>query len=102
MSKHTPGPWIAAEWDGQGGRLIHQDGGDFMHVANVPAWKDHPRESMGSANARLIAAAPEMLDMLDEILNRGARMDPISGTITPIPEVMERARALLARIEGDA
>jgi len=57
MSGHTPGPWLqvaSGPWVvGGGGRMVA-----LLHTANPPA----PHEY--AANARLIAAAPEMLKAL--------------------------------------
>lgn len=61
MSKHTPGPWTVGE-DGDviwGARWK----GAITHVATVPFSKD-PRVS---ADARLIAAAPDLLAALEMV-----------------------------------
>ena len=60
---HTPGPWFALENDpkhfpGHGYRVNRNKDGfawDLAHICNAPN---------GSANARLIAAAPELLEAL--------------------------------------
>lgn len=60
MSKHTPGPWFAK------GRYI----GTKNHMSLVGECRDvngdWTNEAPASANARLIAAAPELLAELDE------------------------------------
>lgn len=54
---HTPGPWRLV--DGKSEVIA----GDCYHVAFVKAWfPDHVEQQ--EANARLIAAAPEMLEAL--------------------------------------
>lgn len=64
---HTPGPWRIREWeDGDGHARISIDGDidatlTFRGLANVPY--DNGDESL-MANARLIAAAPDMLAAL--------------------------------------
>src|SRR5438309_2351637 len=63
-TKHTPGPWIWDEpsnWLGLHARVFIPE--PYGVVAQVPieAWR--PR-SRGRANARLIAAAPELLAAL--------------------------------------
>lgn len=73
MSKHTPGPWKAdtprfgyqnvrqdpADWDGRGYQLI----------CTVPQSKKGTNYGeMFEANARLIAAAPELLEALKRLL----------------------------------
>ncbi len=57
MSKHTPGPWIA-DWD---------DGGQwYVNIGGLSVSGNALRGDSGgcieSANARLIAAAPELLE----------------------------------------
>lgn len=60
MSKHTPGPWAT------------RDGTDIVGFDNCKlastAWSAHP-ERENEANARLIAAAPELLDAAKSWLN---------------------------------
>lgn len=57
MDKHTPGPW-RYEAD--------QAGSNYMKIwcHNSEHWGDNLRGYCGEANARLIAAAPEMLAAL--------------------------------------
>lgn len=65
---HTPGPWIQ-----QTGMIYRADGfkdhrfsaPDGLLLAQVMAHRDHgPALAIAEANARLISAAPEMLDAL--------------------------------------
>ena len=68
MSKHTPGPWSALTPD-QFGRPVQADwvvaGGD-AYICVAPQWDEEYRDE-SLANARLIAAAPEMLQALQEL-----------------------------------
>jgi hypothetical protein len=58
-SKHTPGPWELSDC---GERVIGQADQDEIHeVANLTNTLNH------EANARLIAAAPELLEALREL-----------------------------------
>ena len=58
MSAHTPGPWIASEPNGKG---------NGWRVG--PAWLGERAWSPETAaDARLIAAAPEMLEALEKLL----------------------------------
>lgn len=56
MNKHTPGPWNYQEW----GRLILDSGqgSSQLQVATVAL---NTRRDEGTANAHLIAAAPDLL-----------------------------------------
>jgi len=62
-NKHTPGPW-SAEPDFQGRYIVY--GNDARVVGNVLPTSDGWRREDGevTANARLIAAAPDLLAAL--------------------------------------
>jgi len=72
MSKHTPGPWEIDEQD-YGDELWF--GGTGCGLVTVNGWsnggcKDQPDEwAQLLTDARLIAAAPELLDALHGLLN---------------------------------
>ena len=74
MSKHTPGPWYPISGD------IYKDIGDTRHlVAQCEGWGEETQH-----NARLIAAAPDMLAALREAreviaFDRGALADCHTG-----------------------
>ena len=60
---HTPGPWI------RGARLLDVCAGASV-VATVACASSHPAtEEQAHANARLIAAAPDLLAALEGIIN---------------------------------
>lgn len=66
MSKHTPGPWINCQAVGQrlsSRRIISDSNKISTVVADVP---DYGKTSASErhANARLIAAAPDLLEAL--------------------------------------
>lgn len=58
MSKHTPGPWVKSQY----GELKNPEGNDIYVWGLGVAHGNRTQES--EANARLISAAPEMLDAL--------------------------------------
>ena len=55
MAKHTPGPWIATGWKAT---VVNDAAGNTLAIA--PA--GHLGVETATATARLIAAAPELLD----------------------------------------
>jgi hypothetical protein len=92
---HTPGPWVVQRDSGLRQRI--QTGGDkgtlcymtarpFAHGANFT-------HAQITANARLIAAAPELLEALEECLRE-------HGGFTIKGEVEKRARAAIAKARG--
>ena len=89
MSKHTPGPW---QWTQHFDPTIsiYKDG--FGQIARLY----DSSAGTGKANARLIAAAPDLLDALQRLLN--AENDEY---LTPIG-VRNLARAAIAKATGGA
>lgn len=101
-TKHTPGPW-------------HVEGrsGDFQVVAPVCSWAKGEPGMLAAvlylgneissifqeeANARLIAAAPEMRDYLAALIGAIDRKGYEDPTLTAMAN---EVAALLARIDGD-
>lgn len=67
MSGHTPGPWIAAAFPSSivGLPVVAQNGRSIASVTFFklgPEFSQHDRESQ--SNARLISAAPDLLEAL--------------------------------------
>jgi len=68
---HTPGPWMATT---QGSNTIYihdevRNGKSFGTIAEIGSDSAYPDiHKQDKANAHLIAAAPEMLEMLRDIL----------------------------------
>ena len=91
--QHTPGPWFV-DINGEGA-ITAPDGMLIARMQN--AYRDDLRES----NARLIAACPEMLDALEELVGAVERF------IHPQPDKpgsawakLVRARAAIAKATG--
>jgi len=66
MSAHTPGPWMADTVDGF--TMVHVDNGGQTGQTIVHMFDRHGAFKNASANARLIAAAPAMLDALRDLI----------------------------------
>ncbi len=64
MTKHTPGPWKVVKWDYEECFSI-QDETKYRVAGIKPALIEDVE--IAKANARLIAAAPELLEALDEL-----------------------------------
>ena len=91
-AQHTPGPWTAPR---------HVIFGIDQHVVAVVG--QDTKEPQTTANARLIAAAPEMLEALRAI-SEDAGKTVIRGQERGAVrwELVERARAAIAKAEGRA
>jgi len=66
MSKHTPGPWEAASGEVTTERI---EGRSFRRIAAVQDYGMGSLPEVDEANARLIAAAPELLHSLRGVLH---------------------------------
>ena len=89
----TPGPWKhQREEDAAGVFKFYSVSSDTPQGHTVRANVDT------EANARLIAAAPEMAALLDEYLRFNA---PVASQASP-GSTVGRTAALLSRIRGDA
>ncbi|KKK67177.1 hypothetical protein LCGC14_2956660, partial [marine sediment metagenome] len=72
MTQHTPGPWIVSGLldTGAGFDWVNADGPQAVAKICVPS--PHPNvvdaREMAKANARLIAAAPELLEALRDLI----------------------------------
>ncbi len=90
MSKHTPGPWFAS------GPCVYK-GLETDMPAPMLVEPASPRETLFSdgeseANARLIAAAPDMFAMLEAIESQGA--------IQFVTARMGSLRSLIRKVRG--
>lgn len=93
MSKHTPGPWLAVP-DGSNWNVVvpAQSGFDHFVVGNEGLYRC---DGSDEANARLIAAAPDMLAALKGLFAH-TRICALRIDQNPI----EDARAAIAKAEG--
>jgi len=88
MSKHTPGPWTFGHW-GDDFWVSPDSSGLTQKVARVTWGMGEEREE-GRENARLVAAAPELLAALKGVLRVADRKT----------DEFDAARAAIAKAEG--
>ena len=98
-AKHTPGPWEAS------GNLVrspmHQPEGLPRGVQIVECRDGYflPHTEEAKANARLIAAAPELLEALERLADAYERLKPPGY---PLSDREKQARAAIAKATGGA
>ena len=73
MSKHTPGPW-----------KVSSSGNDIENAYGAGVCALYADES-SEANARLIAAAPELLEALERLVAANADLNERTGNGLPHP-----------------
>jgi hypothetical protein len=112
MDKHTPGPWRAEPWKYENGKrtvLTIQTNTDAIAQV-LDLWCPDDRAAETEANARLIAAAPRMLEIIERALPLLVRLGDFigNGDVDPTRpdslgvrcDVIGDARAILRDIES--
>lgn len=96
-SKHTPGPWTASlPEDRLSDAAISARTPIYKNIANIARVYRRDSERQRDADARLIAAAPDLLAALDELLADKYLSDPINA------DRMAAARAAIRKARGEA
>ena len=116
-AEHTPGPWIFETVNTTSG-ICHkigpfppkQEGGRPRHAciyADYPS-PYHPADQELEANARLIAAAPELLDAVELVLawfeaeDNHSKEPDFYKRLEMCRESEDAIRAVIAKVEGGA
>ena len=86
MSKHTPGPWFS-QYDDNG---FYEIGSESVTFTLAFTYGEGDTDE---ANARLIAAAPDLLEALQDVLLELESIGPM--------EKIDRARAAIAKATGE-
>lgn len=103
-AKHTPGPWELSEAEYKEGfgtyRRVEQveQFGDVVASVCIRHTANHTLNACGDANARLIAAAPELLGALEAMSAEFDSGDVNDGEWAAI----QKARAAIAKATGGA
>ena len=101
QAQHTPGPWVVYQ------NAICTDDGKANEIAKLTrygVWMDDgapygPHNPIGDANARLIAAAPELLAALEAMT---AAFDWQAPNANPaINAAVEAAHTAIAKAKGE-
>ena len=98
MSKHTPGPWKVAKPS-----RSHANGNPMYGLVGPEIVADYEDWGFTEANARLIAAAPDLLEALKEANKELEYLNDPKGFVSMRQErIMEKARAAIAKASGSA
>ena len=92
-TKHTPGPWVFFK-DGFGDHSI--ESAQDSNRDRLPVAMTFRRNN---ADAHLITAAPDLLNMLRRVMDEYLTRDPANGPISSL--TLEQARAAIAKAEGN-
>lgn len=101
-AKHTPGPWDYFVGNANGRGLIRVETAASAATAGVHV-ASLARGGNSEANARLIAAAPELLEALENMVGTGAQFEDYCDDSEHDAEsrcVFCIARAAIAKVEG--
>lgn len=96
--KHTPAPW-AVSYEASPAICVH--GSDHQRLAEIWLRGDIEKEE---ANARLIAAAPEMVEALKDILSGWKYIRQVHGDLYGVgwDRAQEKAESAIAKATGEA
>lgn len=106
MTKHTPGPWfIGRSGHGKPYQIETADGLCVTKWGGI----SRPASQEGEANARLIAAAPDLLDALTQcraellsMIDKHNKQDADDGSWLYDYQTVVEADAALAKARGEA
>ena len=96
MSKHTPGPWYYTNEGINSMGIVEKDGTNIMHMATL---QNSSASRHMEANARLIAAAPDLLEALKIFLNEFNDSEVMMRTPIAYYKAVSAARAAIAKAE---
>ena len=99
-AQHTPGPWIEGQ-DGfsLGNRVIYKRDGYKDGPFDIATIRRNGAEQQ--ANARLIAAAPELLAMVIRLLDIAEHVLACEGHYVGDEDISD-AKGLIAKVTGDS
>ena len=98
MSKHTPGPWYISETGPKWSINVGNGGDSNKHIAMVSCYQEFTNDHTENlANARLIAAAPELYELLEEIVNE--TIDYTNRTGKDVSWA-DKAKSIINKIKG--
>lgn len=97
-AKHTPGPWVAREWVCRAKTSVGRASDNLLGFEQIAECSGNGRQvspEQEEADARLIAAAPDLLAALRDVID-GLSMGDQEGLIEYAPQMIA-ARAAIAK-----
>lgn len=95
--KGTPGPWIADKTSRAVGPVSHDDDQSYGILIPV-AWVEFDQDlGIQASNQRLIAAAPELLEALQRMVNKAHKQNWNDA----YPEELQSAQAAINKALGE-
>jgi hypothetical protein len=102
MSKHTPGPWVVGNQDPLNFGVPRGWGTEPIGFVYGPSFPEHSEVGQRAlANARLIAAAPELLEALRSIADCCDEEHAARDYASRQAEIRGIARAAIAKATGE-
>lgn len=95
MPEHTPGPWHVGE---TATTIVFAS--DHYAVCDAKVFHHVRDDSEPAANARLIAAAPDLLAALRLFLADERFQVTVGGNPNAVEQMLAQARAAIAKAEG--
>ena len=100
MNKHTPGPWFV---DHKSPFLVRAgDDIDGRHIAHIGPANYTPRFDVDEPNAKLIAAAPDLLEALEAWISYHDDEEDGVDSMLRYAKAIDMTRSAIARAKGDA
>ena len=99
MSEYTKGPWHISETGPKWSINVGNGGDSNRHIAMVSSYQEFTSDHTENlANARLIAAAPELLEALVSLVQEYVKLKP---AVVFNRGAIEQARAAILKAIGD-
>jgi hypothetical protein len=103
MSKHTPGPWVYLR-DVTGKPYIHRGDNALGANGEIVGEACGATDEATDANGRLQAAAPELLEAAEMVLNaeRGMNVPPKAAALTYHAKAWHMLQCAVKKAGGEA
>lgn len=98
MKSHTPGPWSVLQHEEGDIVILDKTRGTLAEIFAVNDTRD---QETPQANARLIAAAPEILDALNMFITDCQDCRLSGPDWSELRSTVIHARSLIAKVKGD-